>query len=93
MATQPRFEVADGDSGVVLRLLGDWLARERDLPAYPGRVLAILDTGAYGFAMTSNYNARPRPPEVLVDGDTFVVIRARESLPELMANERKHLIS
>ncbi len=72
---------------------GDWLARERDLPAYPGRVLAILDTGAYGFAMTSNYNARPRPPEVLVDGDTFVVIRARESLPELMANERKHLIS
>jgi diaminopimelate decarboxylase len=71
---------------------GDWLARARDLPVAPGRVLAILDTGAYGFAMTSNYNARPRPPEVLVDGDTFSIIRARESLNGLMANERSHLI-
>ena len=71
---------------------GDWLARERELPVEPGRVLAILDTGAYGFAMTSNYNARPRPPEVLVDGETFMVIRARESPLELMANERAHLI-
>jgi diaminopimelate decarboxylase len=71
---------------------GDWLARARDLPAVPGAVLAILDAGAYGFAMTSNYNARPRPPEVLVEGDSFSVIRARESLPALMANERDHLI-
>lgn len=71
---------------------GDWLARARDLPVEPGRVLAILDTGAYGFAMTSNYNARPRPPEVLVDGETFMIIRARESLTELMTNERAHLI-
>ena len=71
---------------------GDWLARGRDLPVEPGRVLAILDTGAYGFAMTSNYNARPKPPEVLVEGDTFAIIRARESLSELMANERAHLI-
>jgi len=71
---------------------GDWLARGRDLPAAPGRVLAILDTGAYGFAMTSNYNARPRPPEVLVEGDAFTVIRARESLSALMSNERDHLI-
>ena len=71
---------------------GDWLARGRDLPIEPGRVLAILDTGAYGFAMTSNYNARPRPPEVLVDDETFMIIRARESLTELMANERAHLI-
>ena len=71
---------------------GDWLARGRDLPVEPGCVLAILDTGAYGFAMTSNYNARPKPPEVLVEGDTFAIIRARESLSELMANERAHLI-
>ena len=71
---------------------GDWLARARDLPVAPGRVLAILDAGAYGFAMTSNYNARPRPPEVLVEGDTFTVIRARESLADLTANERNHLI-
>lgn len=72
---------------------GDWLARGRDLPAQAGRLLAILDTGAYGFAMTSNYNARPRPPEVLVEGDSFTVIRARESINELMSNERAHLIS
>ena len=71
---------------------GDWLARARDLPVTPGRVLAILDTGAYGFAMTSNYNARPRPPEVLVDDGAFTVVRARESREDLMANERKHLI-
>ena len=71
---------------------GDWLARGRDLPAETGRLLAILDTGAYGFAMTSNYNARPRPPEVLVQGDSFSVIRARELLSELMSNERAHLI-
>jgi diaminopimelate decarboxylase len=71
---------------------GDWLARGRDLPAQAGRLLAILDTGAYGFAMTSNYNARPRPPEVLVEGDSFTVIRARESINELMRNERAHLI-
>lgn len=71
---------------------GDWLARGRDLPAEAGRLLAIVDAGAYGFAMTSNYNARPRPPEVLVDGDSFAVIRARELMSELMINERAHLI-
>ena len=71
---------------------GDWLAHGRDLPIVPGRVFAIVDAGAYGFAMTSNYNARPRPPEVLVDGDRFVTIRARESVRELMANETAHLI-
>lgn len=94
----PLETVADGGALVHCDVVGpvcesgDWLARGRDLPARPGCVLAILDAGAYGFAMTSNYNARPRPPEVLVDGDTFTVIRARESLAELMANERNHLI-
>ena len=72
---------------------GDWLARGRDLPAEAGRVLAILDTGAYGFVMASNYNARPKPPEVLVEGASFSLIRARESLGELMINERAHLIA
>ena len=70
---------------------GDWLARDRELPAAAGRLLAILDAGAYGFAMTSNYNARPRPPEVLIDNDRFSVIRARETLTDLMANELAHL--
>jgi diaminopimelate decarboxylase len=71
---------------------GDWLARERDLPARPGALLAFSDVGAYGFAMSSNYNARPRPAEVLVDGDRFVAIRRRETLAELTANEASLLI-
>ncbi|MBX9607544.1 MAG: diaminopimelate decarboxylase [Gammaproteobacteria bacterium] len=71
---------------------GDWLARERDLPARPGALLAFSDVGAYGFAMSSNYNARPRPAEVLVDGDRFVAIRRRETLAELTANEASILI-
>lgn len=66
---------------------GDWLARERDLALAPGDVLAICDAGAYGFAMASNYNARPRPPEVLVDGATWRVVRARESVDELWRGE------
>lgn len=71
---------------------GDWLARGRQLPLQPGALLAILDCGAYGFAMASNYNARPRPPEVLVDGDGFRLVRARETLGEMLANEQACLI-
>ncbi len=67
---------------------GDWLARDRQLRAQAGELLAILDCGAYGFAMASNYNARPRAAEVLVDGDVFTVVRARETVRELLANEQ-----
>jgi diaminopimelate decarboxylase len=53
-----------------------------------GDLLAVFTTGAYGFAMASNYNNRPRTPEVLVDGDSFKIIRKRETLEDLVALER-----
>lgn len=65
----------------------DVLARSRTLTAAAGDVLAILATGAYGMSMASNYNSRPRPAEVLVDGDTIHLIRARETLASLYAGE------
>nr|HEX4315546.1 diaminopimelate decarboxylase [Kofleriaceae bacterium] len=68
---------------------GDFFARDRELPALePGDLLWIGATGAYGAAMASNYNTRPRAPEVLVDGADYTVIRARETLDHLMAGER-----
>jgi diaminopimelate decarboxylase len=68
---------------------GDFLARDRALPALArGDLLAIEAAGAYGFTMSSNYNTRPRAAEVLVDGDGWTVIRAREPLEHLLAGER-----
>lgn len=67
---------------------GDWLARERALTLAPGDVLAILGAGAYGMAMASNYNSRPRPAEVLIDGARAHLIREREALEALYAGER-----
>ena len=49
--------------------------------------MAVLGTGAYGFVMSSNYNSRPRPPEVLVDGDRFGLARPREKAAELFKEE------
>lgn len=67
---------------------GDFFARDREIPRpQPGDLLAVMSAGAYGFAMASNYNAHPRPPEVLVDGDNFYVVRARESLEDLIRGE------
>ncbi|MBE0593974.1 MAG: diaminopimelate decarboxylase [Gemmatimonadales bacterium] len=67
---------------------GDFLAKDRSLPdAVPGALLAVCDVGAYGFTMSSNYNSRPRAPEVLVDGDLWAVVRERESLDDLMRGE------
>jgi diaminopimelate decarboxylase len=69
---------------------GDVFARDRLLPeAAPGDLLAILDTGAYGMSLASNYNTRPRPAEVLVDGNRATVIRRRESLDDLLRQERR----
>jgi diaminopimelate decarboxylase len=53
----------------------------------PGDLLAILDTGAYGYAMSSNYNLRPRPAEVLVEGGDFRVVRTAESMDDLLKRE------
>jgi diaminopimelate decarboxylase len=65
----------------------DVLAKSRHLSGLePGDLLAILDTGAYGFAMSSNYNGRVKPAEVLVDGDTFQLIRVRQNYEDLLAN-------
>ncbi|HEV8306064.1 MAG TPA: diaminopimelate decarboxylase [Methylomirabilota bacterium] len=67
---------------------GDFLAKERPLPPVgEGALLAILSAGAYGFAMASNYNARPRAAEVLVHGDRFQVVRRRETYEDLIAGE------
>jgi diaminopimelate decarboxylase len=68
---------------------GDYLAKNRPLPVTRrGDLLAVFTAGAYGFAMSSNYNNRPRAPEVLVDGDKFKIIRRRETLEDLVAAER-----
>jgi diaminopimelate decarboxylase len=64
----------------------DFLARERSLPPLAaGDLLAVLHAGAYGYAMSSNYNGHLRPAEVLVEGDTFRVIRRRQSYNDLIA--------
>jgi diaminopimelate decarboxylase len=68
---------------------GDFLALERMLPGLePGDGLAILGAGAYGFVMSSNYNSRPRPAEVIVDGGKWWVSRPRENVQDLYATEK-----
>jgi diaminopimelate decarboxylase len=67
---------------------GDFFARDRELPAVDeGDLVAILDAGAYGMALASNYNTRPRPAEVLVSGKSAKVIRKREKIADLMRQE------
>ena len=69
---------------------GDWLARARRLSLRAGTLLAIHGAGAYGFAMSSQYNARPRAAEVLVDGERLQLVRERESIEDLWHGE--HLL-
>jgi diaminopimelate decarboxylase len=67
---------------------GDFFARDRALPSVQeGDLVAILDTGAYGMALASNYNTRPRPAEVLVNGKSAKLIRRRETVNDLLRNE------
>jgi len=67
---------------------GDFLALDREMPnALPGDVLAVWTAGAYGFVLASNYNSRPRPPEVLVEGDRWRIVRARETYEDLIRGE------
>jgi len=66
---------------------GDWLGRDRTLAIEEGDVLAILSAGAYGFVMASNYNTRPMPAEILVDGKNAYVVRKRQKLVDLFAHE------
>jgi diaminopimelate decarboxylase len=67
---------------------GDFLGHGRRLDVGAGDLLAILSAGAYGMAMSSNYNTRPRAAEILVDGDRAFVVREREHIEQLFAGER-----
>lgn len=66
---------------------GDFLGQARPLDIEPGDLLAVMSAGAYGMAMSSNYNTRPRAVEVMVDGDQVFVIRQRETVEQLYAGE------
>jgi diaminopimelate decarboxylase len=67
---------------------GDFFAKDREI-ARPrrGDLLAVMSAGAYGFTMASNYNSHPKPPEVLVDGDRYYIVRNRESMDDLINGE------
>ncbi len=68
---------------------GDFFGVDRELPDVgPGTLLVVLGTGAYGFSMSSTYNSRPRPAEVLVDGKRWAIVRERETVGDLMRGER-----
>jgi diaminopimelate decarboxylase len=67
---------------------GDFLARDREVPeARPGEFLAVMSAGAYGFSMSSNYNSRPRPAEIVVKKDQHMVVRKREIYRDLVRGE------
>jgi len=66
---------------------GDFLGRDRALAIEPGDLLAVRSAGAYGAAMSSNYNTRPRAAEVMVNGERFHIVRRRETVAELFALE------
>jgi diaminopimelate decarboxylase len=66
---------------------GDFLAKDRHLALEAGDRIAIMSAGAYGFSMSSNYNSRPRPVEIMVDGDQIHVIRERETIDDLLRGE------
>ena len=67
---------------------GDFLGKDRELGLAQGDLLVVRSAGAYGFSMSSNYNARPRAAEVLVDGDTAHLVRQREPLADLWRLEQ-----
>ncbi|RYD19521.1 MAG: diaminopimelate decarboxylase [Verrucomicrobiaceae bacterium] len=67
---------------------GDFFCQDRPLPDFqPGNYIALMSAGAYGFAMASNYNSRPLPAEVLIEGGTATVIRKRQTLDDIIAGE------
>ncbi|MFD0892338.1 diaminopimelate decarboxylase [Luteolibacter ambystomatis] len=67
---------------------GDFFCQDRELPDFqPGETVALMSAGAYGFVMASNYNTRPLPAEILVDGSTATVVRKRQTLDDLLVGE------
>jgi diaminopimelate decarboxylase len=67
---------------------GDFLGRDRELSLTEGDLVAIMSAGAYGMTMSSNYNTRPRAAEVMISGGEMHLIRARETVAQLIAPER-----
>jgi diaminopimelate decarboxylase len=68
---------------------GDFFARERDMPEVEsGDLLAVMSAGAYGFVMSSNYNSRPRPAEVIVNGAEYSVVRERDNFEDIIRGEK-----
>ena len=65
----------------------DFLGKNRILDIKPGDLLAVQSAGAYGFVMSSNYNSRPRAPEIMVSGNQIHLIRDREPVADLFSNE------
>ncbi len=66
---------------------GDFLGKDRELTIEQGDLLSIRSAGAYGFTMSSNYNSRPRIAEIMVDGNKHQIVRQRETIEQLFANE------
>jgi diaminopimelate decarboxylase len=67
---------------------GDFLAKDRELASvFPGDLMAVCTAGAYGFVLASNYNSRPRPPEIMVEEKSWRTVRARESYADLVRGE------
>jgi len=90
----PLNHVPDGAAAIVADVVGpicetgDFLARDRELAdVQPGEYLAVSSAGAYGFVQASNYNSRPRAPEVLVEGSHWRIIRERECYQDLIRGE------
>ena len=86
LGTEPDLPLADIVGPVCES--GDFLAEDRPLPSVAaGDVLAVMSVGAYAFSMASNYNARTRPPEILIDGDRVALARRRETYDDLVRGE------
>ena len=66
---------------------GDFLGKNRDLSLETDDLLMITTAGGYGFSMSSNYNTRPRSPEIMVEGDKYKIVRSREKITDLFALE------
>ncbi len=67
---------------------GDYLAKDREIEVKKGSFLVVKSAGAYGFTMSSNYNSRPKPAEILVKNNEYFIIRERESYQDLIAKEK-----
>ncbi|MGH8703914.1 MAG: diaminopimelate decarboxylase family protein, partial [Burkholderiales bacterium] len=90
---RPAREPESGATAGVYDIVGpvcesaDFLARDRTLAARPGDLLAVMSSGAYAMAMSSNYNSRPRAAEIMVHGDRAQLVRRRERVEELFGSE------